>query len=89
MNIRTFETLREIVARDYATAPESLTPDTTLADLAIDSLALIELIFTLEDRFHVVAGDAAVELATLSDVADYIDRLVADRERATGTESSP
>lgn len=79
MSTGTFEALREILARDYALAPESLTPATALKDLAIDSLAMIELIFTLEDRFDVIAADMPEQFATLGDVASYIDGLIAER----------
>ena len=75
----TFETLRGIIASDYALAPESLTPGTELKELKIDSLALIELIFTLEDRFSVIAADTPEEFQTLGDVASYIDGLIAQR----------
>lgn len=73
----TFDALRGIIAKDYALAPETLVPETPLADLKIDSLALIELIFTLEDRFDVLADDVPADLPTLGSVADYIDGLIA------------
>ncbi len=41
MGTDTFAALRGIIAKDYALAPESLTPDTAIKELAIDSLALI------------------------------------------------
>ncbi|MFS8138249.1 MAG: acyl carrier protein, partial [Thermomonas sp.] len=53
----TFDVLREVMAKDHGLAPETLQPETALAELTIDSLALIELIFTLEDRFNVVADN--------------------------------
>ena len=71
----TFDVLREVLAKDHGLAPETLQPDTALADLTIDSLALIELIFTLEDRFNVVANNVPADLPTLGSVADYIDGL--------------
>ncbi len=71
----TFEVLREVMAHDHGLAPETLHPETPLADLTIDSLALIELIFTLEDRFNVVANNVPADLPTLGSVADYIDGL--------------
>ncbi len=80
MTISTFEGLREIIARDYALAPEALSHDTVLKDLEIDSLGLIELIFTLEDRFNVTAADTPQEFLTLGDVSAYIDRLIAERD---------
>lgn len=82
-----FEGLCEILIKDYQCAPESLTPVTPLSDLAIDSLGVIELIFAIEDKFKVIATDADPEMAknftTLHDVTNYIDRLVAQRDRAT------
>ena len=71
----TFDVLRDVIAKDHGLAPDTLHPDTPLADLTIDSLALIELIFTLEDRFNVAADNIPAELPTLGSVADYIDGL--------------
>lgn len=71
----TFDVLREVLAKDHGLAVEGLTPDTQLADLTIDSLALIELIFTLEDRFNVVADNVPADLPSLGSVAEYIDGL--------------
>jgi acyl carrier protein len=76
----TFEGLREIIAQDYRLPLERLTPDTNLADLEIDSLGVIELIFSLEDRFDVKAPDARREFATLGEVSTYIDGLIAARD---------
>ena len=80
MTTSTFEALREIIAKDYALTPESLTPGTVMKELAMDSLALIELVFTLEDRFNVIADDTPEDFPTLGDVASYIDGLIAQRD---------
>jgi len=71
----TFDVLCEVIAKDHGLAPETLRPETRLADLTLDSLALIELIFTLEDRFNVVADNVPADLPTLGSVAEYIDGL--------------
>lgn len=78
-----FEVLCEVIAKDHGLDIGSLTPDTPLAELTIDSLALIELIFTLEDRFSVVADNVPADLPTLGSVADYIDSL---RDRTGNTD---
>lgn len=78
----TFEVLCDVMAKDHGLDPASLTPATRLADLTIDSLALIELIFTLEDRFDVVADNVPADLPTLGSVADYIDGLRAGKRGA-------
>jgi len=78
----TFDVLRDILVKDYELAAERLTPDTALADIELDSLALTELIFSLEDEFHVTAATNGAGFTTLADVAGYIDQLIAERDAA-------
>jgi acyl carrier protein len=77
----TFEALCKILVRDYAVAAESLTPDTTLASLAIDSLGVIELIFEIEETFKVSVPDGDADMArdfgTLAELSHYVDQLIA------------
>ncbi len=84
--MNTFEGLRKILVRDYQQVATQLSPETPFADLAIDSLGVIELIFAIEDEFKVIAADAdpeiAKQFATLQDITDYIDRLTAQRDTA-------
>ncbi|MEO5560830.1 MAG: phosphopantetheine-binding protein [Dokdonella sp.] len=79
-----FEGLCQILLKEYQLEPSTLTPDTPLKDLAIDSLGVIELIFAIEEKFEVTADDAnndsAKDFDTLQDVANYIDRLIAKRD---------
>jgi acyl carrier protein len=78
----TFDVLRDILVKDYELSAERLTPETTLADIELDSLSLTELIFELEDQFSVIATHNGAGLNTLADVANYIDGLVATRDGA-------
>ncbi|HEY8518874.1 MAG TPA: acyl carrier protein [Gammaproteobacteria bacterium] len=81
----TFEGLRDILVNEYELPPERLTPETRLEDVEIDSLAVMELVFSLEDRFHVTADERLeAGFATLGDIADYIDRLRAERDGGAG-----
>jgi acyl carrier protein len=84
----TFDVLRDILVKDYELAPERLAPETPLAEIELDSLALTELIFALEDEFHVVATTNGAGFTTLADVAGYIDQLVAERDAAQRRASS-
>ena len=84
----TLDVLRDILVKDYELTAERLQPDTVLADIELDSLALTELIFSLEDEFHVTATTNGAGLVTLADVANYIDKLVADRDAAEHRASS-
>jgi acyl carrier protein len=73
----TLAILQKILIKDYQLAPEALTLAARLDDLGIDSLATAELLFSIEDTFHVVLPPEPVTLATLGEVVDYIDQLVA------------
>jgi acyl carrier protein len=73
----TFERLSAMLIRDYGCQPESLTAETTLETLGIDSLGLAELMFNVEDEFKLTLPPQPVPLPTLADVVAYIDGLVA------------
>jgi acyl carrier protein len=76
----TFETMKRIIVKDYELAPERLTPDTPLETIELDSLAVTELIFALEDEFKVTAKTNGQGMQTLGDIAAYIDQLIAERD---------
>ena len=76
----TFETMKRIIVKDYELAPERLMPDTPLADIELDSLAITELIFALEDEFNVTAKTNGQGMQTLGDIAAYVDQLIAERD---------
>ena len=46
----------------------------------LDSLAVTELIFALEDEFKVTAKTNGQGMQTLGDIAAYIDQLIAERD---------
>jgi len=59
---------------------ERLSADARLDTLGMDSLSLLELMFKIEDGFHVkIPGDPPTGLRTVQDVVAYIDGLIADR----------
>jgi acyl carrier protein len=84
----TFETMKRIIVKDYELPPERLTPDTPLADVELDSLAITELIFALEDEFNVTAKTNGQGMQTLGDIAAYIDQLIAERDAPTARTGS-
>jgi len=88
MTITTFETMKRIIVKDYELAPERLTPDTPLADIELDSLAITELIFALEDEFNVTAKTNGQGMQTLGDIAAYIDQLISERDAPTARTGS-
>jgi acyl carrier protein len=85
----TFERLRAILVRDYKIAPEALTLEAPLEGLGIDSLGVAELLFNVEDEFRITLPPEPVQLPTVGDVVDYIDRLiVAQNADAASTDAA-
>ena len=84
----TLERLRAILIRDYKLAPEALTPEAPLEGLGIDSLGVAELLFNVEDEFGITLPPEPVQLPTIGDVVDYIDRLIAAQKAGTASTDS-
>ena len=67
----------EILLRKKTIDPAAIRPDTTLASLGIDSLAGLEVIFALEDRFNIsIPDEAAAAMKTVGAIVAGIEQLV-------------
>ena len=75
----TLERLQEMLARDFDLDRARLVPDATLESLDIDSLRMIEILFTIEDTFKITVAPEQSEIRarvkTLGDLAAYVDEL--------------
>jgi acyl carrier protein len=82
----TFERLAKLLQRDFGLQPESLRADATLESLAIDSLQMIEILFSVEEEFRIEVraehNELRARLKTCGDLAAYIDDLVQHRPEA-------
>jgi acyl carrier protein len=73
----------DIVARKKKLAPDAVTAASTFLELGIDSLDAADLIFTIEDRFHIVVPDeAARSMRSVGQVVAGIQQLVEARAEA-------
>ena len=67
------ERLKTIIVDQLGVDEDIITEDTTLEDLGTDSLALVELVMSVEAEFDIEIEDEALEtLKTVGDVLDYI-----------------
>lgn len=82
----TLERLQALLARDFELRPEALVPAATLESLDIDSLRMIEILFSVEEAFGISVPAEPAEIRarvrTLGELASYIDELVAAKGRA-------
>ena len=78
------ELATDLTVREVARAAETVlgrsvqvTPDTDIArDLAVDSLALMNIVMELEDRFDIsIPIDRLSEVQTVGDLASLIDNI--------------
>lgn len=86
----TLARLQTILINNYPLEREALTRDALLEQLEIDSLGVMELFFSIEDEFKLTVPNDKVDLKTLGDVVDYIDRLAAEQhDRNTAATAVP
>jgi acyl carrier protein len=78
----TFESLRDIIIDKFEKDPASITPDATLESLEIDSLDTFDIIFDAEEKFGIKVPNEQIEIKTVQDVVDLMDRLRAEQGKA-------
>lgn len=73
-----------IIAEQGLLDPDSVTPDSRLSDLGIDSLALVEAIFAIEEAFDVTVpfnashpDTVAFDTTTVRSVIAAVEGLIA------------
>lgn len=73
----TLEQLCTIAQRELGAEALSDKIDTPFAELGLDSLGLVDFMFTVEDHFHVnIEHDRALQTPTLAGLATLVDELL-------------
>ena len=77
----TLARLQALLAQDLGKEPESIAPSATLESLEVDSLRMIELVFSIEEACGITVTAEPAEIRarvqTLGDLAAYVDELLA------------
>ena len=71
--------IQQLIAASAEVPLESLDPNRPLEELNVDSLTVLEEMFDIEDKFNIKMPEERVPIRTLQDIADLVDRLVAQR----------
>jgi acyl carrier protein len=72
----TYDLVRAALTSTFRIPEDELSPDVTLEQLELDSLALAELILVLEESLGVKAdGELATRTTTLAEVSAHLDEL--------------
>jgi acyl carrier protein len=73
-----FQTITTLIGTQFSVPVEQIRPETRLADLALDSVGLVELAALLEDEFDLDFTSAVI---TMDDrIGDLAGRLIAARQ---------
>jgi acyl carrier protein len=81
LSMNMLDEVKGIIAKQVEVPLDQLTADTRLADVGIESLDVIEIVFALEEKFDISipfnANESAAEaFETIGAVADAVQKLV-------------
>lgn len=72
----------EVIAKNQRIAPETITPESTFAELNIDSLDGLQIVFALEEAFDLnIPDDAAREFRSVGEVVRGLELLLAQKQK--------
>ena len=74
----TLAELQHLLQDKYNIPIDSIGPDAAMQDSGMDSLAIAEFMFAVEDHFHITLPDDDPDINTLAQLADLIDRVKAN-----------
>jgi acyl carrier protein len=77
------QTIQRMMVEQFDLKLEDLSPDAQLESLGLDSLSVIEFMFSLEDELKIKLPDERVELKTVNDVAMVVDKIIAAQKGTT------
>ena len=78
----TLETLKKIIAEKLDLNPDTITADSTMEDMGLDSLDTFDVIFRAEDAFNIKVVNYQADIKKLQDVVDLIDQLIKEQHPA-------
>lgn len=77
--MNSLEELQHLIHDTYGLDAAALGPGTSLRGSGIDSLALVEFLFTVEDKYGIAIPTESAKVDTLTELAALIDKLRASQ----------
>jgi acyl carrier protein len=84
----TLERLQKLFIARFDYKLEELTASTTLENLGLDSLDVIDFLFDIEDEFNIKVPDREFEVKTIQDMVDALDRFISEQDSKQDIDSS-
>jgi acyl carrier protein len=76
--------LRAIVQKKMLNKEAEIRPDMTFADIGLDSLDVVEIVFDIEDKYKITLSKNNEEMgaATFKDLVGIVQRQIGDKSAA-------
>ena len=74
--------LQELIQEKYGTEMAALGPHDSMREKGLDSLALVEFVFAIEDHFSITIPDNDPDIDTLAKLAALVDSIRASQAPA-------
>lgn len=71
--------LQDLIHEKYGIDPATLDPHASMRDKGLDSLAIVEFLFEIEDRMKISLPDPDPSIETLAGLAAVVDRARAEQ----------
>jgi acyl carrier protein len=75
----TLERLKQLFLAHYDYKVEQVTATTTLENLGLDSLDIIDFMFDIENEFNIRIPDQEFRVRTIQDMVDAVDRFISEQ----------
>ncbi len=72
--------IADLLVEKYGVDRAKITPESTMAELGLDSLSVTEFLFDIEGHFSIVIDVKEVDFQTYGEAVALVDRLVAARD---------
>ena len=67
--------LQDLIQEKYGIEAATLDPNESMREKGFDSLALVEFVFAIEDHFAITLPDTDVNVDTLAQLAEVVDKV--------------
>ena len=78
-DMSTLTTVQEMLMAEFELTADKVMPEANLASLGIDSLATLEFLFKLEEKFELDLNNDPTPVNTVADIASEVDRLLTQK----------
>lgn len=75
----TLATVQEMLIAEFGLTAEQVVADSKLAELGVDSLATLEFLFKLEEKFELDLNSDPTPVETVADIVSEVDRMLAKK----------